>query len=224
MRSQTARVGVRDRLLAAAIEEFAARGFDGASVRRICARAGANVAAVNYYYGSKGGLYTAVFRRLLDDYGTPLRRLANGVDSETSWRRAVRRWLELALGWLMDERAPWRWITRLVVQERASPSPMCGYLIRHVFEPVRESFAELVRMGLSAPADEAEVQLWVNTAMAQLLFYAQREPPWGELLRPRGVGAARWRRRVVEHIAAMLFARLSFAGRPARAGGAEGLR
>lgn len=206
--------GARERVLAAAMEEFAARGLAGASVRRICARAGANIAAVNYYFGSKQNLYAAVFHRLFEDYGTPLRRLAEGIESEREWRRAVRRWFDLALQWLMDDRPPWRWIARLIVQERAAPSPMCGYLVRHVFEPVRASFAALVRMGLPEEADEGEVRLWVNTTMAQLLLYAQREPPWGEMLQPEDVPAEPWRRRVVDHVVSLLMAGLRY-----RAGG-----
>ncbi len=45
------------RLLEAAGEEFAAKGFEGATVRDICERAGANQAAINYHFGSKEHLY-----------------------------------------------------------------------------------------------------------------------------------------------------------------------
>jgi len=53
-------VGTRERLLKAAREVFAERGAKEARVRDICARAGANVAAVNYYFGGKDRLFMAV--------------------------------------------------------------------------------------------------------------------------------------------------------------------
>ena len=46
----------RSRLLEAAREIFSQCGFQGATVREICRRADANVAAVNYHFGSKDGL------------------------------------------------------------------------------------------------------------------------------------------------------------------------
>lgn len=52
--------GTKDRLLKAAREVFAERGVKEARVRDICAKAGANVAAVNYYFGGKEKLFMAV--------------------------------------------------------------------------------------------------------------------------------------------------------------------
>lgn len=53
----------KERLLEAAEELFAREGFERVSVRAITARAGANVAAVNYHFGSRRGLVHAVVER-----------------------------------------------------------------------------------------------------------------------------------------------------------------
>jgi AcrR family transcriptional regulator len=47
----------REKLLEAAGQIFAEHGFQAATVREICSRAGANVAAINYYFGDKVELY-----------------------------------------------------------------------------------------------------------------------------------------------------------------------
>ena len=47
----------RERILLAAGREFAERGYEAATIRDICTAAGANVAAVNYYFGDKHRLY-----------------------------------------------------------------------------------------------------------------------------------------------------------------------
>ena len=50
------------RLIEAAGEEFASKGYDSARIRTICERAGANIAAVNYHFGDKEKLYAEVLR------------------------------------------------------------------------------------------------------------------------------------------------------------------
>lgn len=56
------RLDTRARLLAAAAAEFAARGFDGAKVDRIAARARINKAMLYYHFGSKADLYREILR------------------------------------------------------------------------------------------------------------------------------------------------------------------
>lgn len=53
----------RQRILAAALAEFAAKGYAGARVDQIAARAGVNKQLVSYYFGGKQGLYRALGAR-----------------------------------------------------------------------------------------------------------------------------------------------------------------
>jgi TetR/AcrR family transcriptional regulator len=56
----------RQALLAAALDEFAERGYAGARVADIARRAGVNKQLINYYFGSKEGLYLALQQEWLD--------------------------------------------------------------------------------------------------------------------------------------------------------------
>lgn len=60
--------GTRERILKSAEELFAERGFETVSLRDITGSAGANVAAVNYHFGSKEKLIDAVVER----HATPI--------------------------------------------------------------------------------------------------------------------------------------------------------
>lgn len=59
-------VSTRDRILDAAERLFAEQGFHPTTLRQITQDAGANLAAVNYHFGSKQALMLALFRRRLD--------------------------------------------------------------------------------------------------------------------------------------------------------------
>ena len=54
------RQNTRAQLLEAAGHLFAQKGFDRATGKEICERAGTNSAAINYYFGGMDGLYAAV--------------------------------------------------------------------------------------------------------------------------------------------------------------------
>src|SRR5688572_33489255 len=58
----------KERILQHAVQIFSQRGFDGFTTRELSAKAKVNIAAINYYFGHKQGLYDAavdeVYRRL----------------------------------------------------------------------------------------------------------------------------------------------------------------
>ncbi len=73
--------GTKRRILDAALDEFAAKGLDGARVDAIAARAGVNKRMLYYYFGSKDHLYRAVLRnRLADRAPTEVQRDQTGPD------------------------------------------------------------------------------------------------------------------------------------------------
>jgi len=56
----------RQKILASAVKQFGAHGFQGASLRTIVSEAGVNLAAANYHFGSKAKLYFAVIENYFE--------------------------------------------------------------------------------------------------------------------------------------------------------------
>jgi AcrR family transcriptional regulator len=72
------RMGTADSLIAAGTELFSARGFEGTSIREITGRAGANLSAVGYHFGSKEGLWHAVLEAGLGPLRDAMSTAASG--------------------------------------------------------------------------------------------------------------------------------------------------
>jgi AcrR family transcriptional regulator len=79
----------KDHILDVAERLFSDLGFDGASTRMISGEAGVNMAMLNYYFGSKEGLFLAIFERKMSSFRTLLQNIGND-DSMTSWDKLAK--------------------------------------------------------------------------------------------------------------------------------------
>ena len=109
-------LGTRERLLEVGTELFAARGFAEVSVRDLAGGAGANVATVSYYFGSKEGLYREVVRREVEDLG----RVAQDLESEDDAGTVLRNFSQGVAA--LHRRHPF--LASLVHREILHPSPV----------------------------------------------------------------------------------------------------
>lgn len=157
----------RQRLLDAAGEVFAAQGFRGATVRAICARARANIAAVNYHFGGKEKLYAAVLEegakaalaRHPPDGGLPA-----GAAPEARLRAFCASLLHRVLG----DGAP-SWHGRLMAREMAEPTAALDRLVETVIRPQSELLGGILRE-LMPGASAQEVWQMTGSVIAQCLF------------------------------------------------------
>jgi TetR/AcrR family transcriptional regulator len=78
------KIDKKDHILDVAEKVFSELGFDGASTRTISGEAGVNMAMLNYYFGSKEGLFLAVFNRKIISFQNLLQNLGND-GSMTAW-------------------------------------------------------------------------------------------------------------------------------------------
>jgi AcrR family transcriptional regulator len=86
--------GVRERILQAAIAEFARTGFHITALRTICERSGSNKPMVYYHFQGKDGLYLAAVRRMLEETAA---RVRAATDSDLPVLDRLRRYAEVYL-------------------------------------------------------------------------------------------------------------------------------
>lgn len=200
---------VRGKILAAARELFAEKGYRDTTVREIARRAGANGAAVNYYFRSKDALYEAVFDEAFETFGRPLGDLVGSVRDQATWRAALEKWFDFMLGLFLLDDPRQALVRRLVAQERSSPTEFCRRIYDGVFVPVVDVFRALLRMALpDEPAESFQAQF--ATLLGMCTCFIHRDPPWDEIILCPAMGREAWVRTLRDQIVATIAARYSF--------------
>ena len=80
------KIDKKDHILDVAEKVFSDQGYDGASTRTISGEAGVNMAMLNYYFGSKEGLFLAIFNRKISSFRDILHDLGND-ESISPWKK-----------------------------------------------------------------------------------------------------------------------------------------
>lgn len=156
----------RERLLDAAGEIFAAEGFAKATVRGICDRAGANIAAVNYHFGDKDGLYAAVFQHAASCGRIALPKIGDQAEPPEKLRAAVRSLLSC----VFDSERP-AWYGKLMIREMVEPTPMLSSLVESNFRPLYEALHEIVGDLAEGRLKRPALGRCVRSLIAQCAYY-----------------------------------------------------
>jgi TetR/AcrR family transcriptional regulator len=140
----------RDGILAAAVDLFSERSFDGATTRDIAERAGVTQPLLNYHYRSKDELWRAAVDSLFDLLGQAMQARMEGlrgVDELTSAKLLVREFVTFSA------RHPQ--LHRIITQESKADGPRMDYLVEQHVRPLYETtvamFERLARDGAVPP-------------------------------------------------------------------------
>jgi AcrR family transcriptional regulator len=148
----------RTRILDAAEELFMQHGFEGTPMRLLTAKAGVNLAAVNYHFGSKHALIEAVFRRRLDPMNTA--RIAELDKLELEQRSpspeaVIRAFIMPGLRLMEDGKSGGRNFTRLLGRTYTEPNKSLRQLIGQMYAPTMQRYkAALERALPQMPREE----------------------------------------------------------------------
>jgi AcrR family transcriptional regulator len=163
----------RAKLIEAAGEVFAERGFQGSTVRDICRRAGANVAAVNYYFRDKLRLYTEVLKEsMCAGEGEAMQEaLAHAKTPE----EALRKLIEGLLRRMYGEGRP-AWNVRMMAHELAQPTPALAQVIDEVMRPRYNQLRGIIGQIMDLPPDDETTRLCAHSVIGQVIHYLHARP------------------------------------------------
>jgi AcrR family transcriptional regulator len=144
----------RDRVLDTAERLFGQQGFPCSSLRQITNEAGVNLAAVNYYFGSKEELYKAVLlRRIRPVNEERMRLLADAEQLAGDQPVPIRSILEVFIRPLLrraaDGSAAGLSFLRLVSRDLTDPQPFMAAEMAREFDPLVERFTGALTQALS---------------------------------------------------------------------------
>lgn len=101
----------KDHILDVAEKVFSEQGYDGASTRLISGEANVNMAMLNYYFGSKEGLFIAVFERKIYSFKTLLQNITED-ENLSAWEK-----LEGCMDKYIDRVVANTWFHKMVNRE-----------------------------------------------------------------------------------------------------------
>lgn len=167
------------RILNAAEDVFAQRGFGGASTREIAARAQVNISSLHYHWASKETLYVAVFRnvfeRIMDRLESTITPLL-GHDAPRGEQRDV---VDRVMRELFDFLAAQPTIPRLLLRRIVDAEALDHDLERGVLGPAWEHFRAWTRR---ASLDDAAARLFMLTMHSVVMVYALDSAPYRTVL------------------------------------------
>jgi AcrR family transcriptional regulator len=152
----------RQRLLAAAAEVFADKGYWETSNADICEKAGANTAAVNYHFGSKEDLYVEAWKYAYKksvDAHPPDGGVGPDAPVEERLRGRIRAFIQrIADPDICD--------LDVAHKEMACPTGILTEVIEEATKPMRQAFEGIIREMLGPKAGEEQVCYWQMSIMA----------------------------------------------------------
>jgi AcrR family transcriptional regulator len=160
------------RLLEAAGEEFAEKGFDAATVRSICARAGVNLAAVNYHFGDKEQLYT---RAVFEAHRCGTEMIPEHLLFEGSPVEQLRRFIHHFLSNTLAVDRSGGWHHALMLRELHRPTAACRTLVDQVIRPKFERLTRILTQ-LRPDLEGRSLAATAFSVIGQCLHYRMARP------------------------------------------------
>lgn len=173
----------RSKLLQAAGEVFAERGYRDATIREICERAGTNIAAINYHFRGKDELYAAVlevhFEASAVAYPIP-------QGASMTPEAALHEFVVLTVERMLNESKP-AWHAKLTGKEIADPTPHLDLVADRFMKPHFRNLRSIID-SLTPGVPEDRRRLLALSVMGQIVFYLMCRNAIARITPEQGLG------------------------------------
>lgn len=156
----------REKLLTAAGCLFMEQGYRDTTVAEICRRAGANISAVNYYFGSKEALYQEAWRHAFAE-SIEAHPQDGGVSEKAPPEERLRGQVRALIERIADPNSKDFFISQM---EFVNPTGLLEEVMKSEFNPLREKTLALVRELLGPSATEGQV-VFCETCLLSLCLH-----------------------------------------------------
>ncbi len=167
-------LSTRNRLIEAAGQLFAEKGFRDTTIREICHMADANVAAVNYHFGDKEKLYGAVINHILDKMKAPL--MDEILESDASPRERLYDYVRAMLKHRFDT-APKEWEGKLIVRQMMESNEAVRSRAAENIRRNHKSLMKLVEEVLGKGRSPLTRKMCAFSMVGQVVFYLRTHGP-----------------------------------------------
>ncbi len=164
-------MGTKKKILRAAVEEFAMKGYNCTTVRDICRCARVNVASVNYHFKSKESLYREMFEFLFSetDGENVLDKTWSGDFAE--WKSALRDWIEQIMLDIAGDNPMSQFKGMIFTRELLEPSGIFPNIYETFMKPIIKRLASHFRKVLPSRTSDDEIFIRIFSVISNCIFY-----------------------------------------------------
>lgn len=168
----------RTRLLEAGLDHFGRVGFEGANIRAIAAAAGANIAAINYHFGGKRGLYLAVANHIVEGISAAIGPIAAEIIAiaakprlaPAEARAALEQFVRTAGRLLATSPQAERW-ARFILREQLDPTDAFEIIYNSIMGRMHRTLTALVAAVLELDPESEQARLEAFSLLGQALIF-----------------------------------------------------
>ena len=162
----------RTRLIQAAGDVFGELGYEAATIRDISTRAGANIAAINYHFRDKLGLYTETLKTAI-----AAQSIHESLTRFTSMppEQGLSLFISDMFRQMFHPEHP-SWYSKVVAHELAQPTPGMAVAVEQVMRPMTNVLCNLVGQILEISPTDLQTRLCAHSIIGQIVHYMHGRP------------------------------------------------